>query len=168
MVCLTYVYALVWLAVLVAVASLVGQRPVVITSGSMAPFLAPGDVVLLGDAPTSVEAGEVVTFRHHERDGTLVTHRVVAVNADGTISTRGDANDAPDPYTVRLQDVVGTFGNAVPAVGRPMVWLQDRNLVALGVWGAITAVAVAIGFVPWRRTIHQERRDTASPEAVGP
>jgi signal peptidase len=168
MVCLTYVYALMWLGVLVAVASVIGQRPVVITSGSMAPLLAPGDVVLLGDAPRSVEPGDVVTFRHPGRDGTLVTHRVVAVDADGTISTRGDANDAPDPYTVQLRDVVGTFGNAVPAVGRPLVWLQERNIAALGAWGAITAAAVAVGFVPWRRTGRLDEGDTGTREEVAP
>ena len=78
-------------------------RFVTIEGGSMAPAIARGDLILVTPAPAQVEPGMILVLRV---GGQLVTHRVVAVNADGTFITRGDANAVDDawggqPVTVR-------------------------------------------------------------------
>ncbi len=63
--------------------------------------------VIIGRTPSSDEhyvPGEVVAF---QGQNSVVTHRVVAINPDGTLVVRGDANDVDDPTPVQPQDVRG-------------------------------------------------------------
>ncbi len=64
-------------------------RFVTVEGGSMAPAISRGDLILVAPAPSKVEPGMILVM---SVGGELVTHRVVAVNADGTFVTRGDAN----------------------------------------------------------------------------
>ncbi|MCW8171877.1 signal peptidase I [Natrialba swarupiae] len=64
--------------VIYAVPGVIGaEYSFVVLTGSMAPAIDPGDVVIVGETePTTIESGDVITF---VRDGadTPVTHRVV-------------------------------------------------------------------------------------------
>lgn len=67
------------------------------------------------------------------------THRVAAVEADGTLQTKGDINAAPDPWRVRGRDLVGRVTGRWWGVG----WLvKALPLLLLGglAWWALTAV----------------------------
>jgi len=70
-------------------------RFVSVEGGSMAPAIARGDLILVAPAPAKVEPGMILVLRV---GGALVTHRVVAVNPDGTFVTRGDANTVDDAW----------------------------------------------------------------------
>jgi len=84
------------LALALAVALLVGLRPLVIRSDSMAPTLRAGDLLLVRTVPAAVVAvGDVVTFADSSRRGELVSHRVIAIEqrgAERAFVTRGDQN----------------------------------------------------------------------------
>ena len=88
--------------VLSRVGPLMGVDPVIIRSGSMAPAIPVGALVIVRAEPLeTIGAGDVVTLRM--RNGQLLTHRVtrVAQLPDGTyLETKGDANEAPDPVLV--------------------------------------------------------------------
>ena len=99
-----------------------GYRAYVVHTGSMEPVLVPGDVVVDARAPVAIEAGDVITFRATATD--LVTHRVVAVADDGTITTRGDANDSADPVVITRDKVVGAVTARIPLAGYLVVYLQ--------------------------------------------
>ena len=58
-----------------------------IVSSSMTPTIQEGDRLELSP-PTSLAVGAIVVFRN---DTMLVCHRVTAIDAQGTLSTRGDA-----------------------------------------------------------------------------
>lgn len=113
-------------------------RLMVVLSGSMAPTLLAGDAVLTRAGVTSLQEGDIVTFR---RQGELVTHRVVEVQA-GQLVTRGDANNAPDPWPVAISDVEGVYVLRLPFLGY-LVWFARQPLgwVSLVILPAAVLVA---------------------------
>lgn len=116
-----------------------GWEPLVITSGSMAPNVRVGDVVVVAPVVGSVRAGTVVTYRDHGSDR-LITHRVVAVRPDGSYVTRGDANAQPDPTPVAPGEVVGEVRLLVPVIGLPAT--TSRTLTVAGLVLLVTIGAL--------------------------
>ena len=127
-----------------------GWTPVTVISGSMAPAIQPGQVVLFEPfRGQDVGPGTVVTFRDHAQDR-LVTHRIVAVHDDGTIATRGDANADADPVPLTRDRIVGVGRLVVPAAGLPALWAHEGRtdllaiVVALSVLTAGSAASAAV------------------------
>lgn len=65
-------------------------KPLIVSS-SMAPTIQAGDRLELSP-PTSLTVGSIVVFRN---DSLLVCHRIMGVDQQGTLSTRGDATQSP-------------------------------------------------------------------------
>ena len=124
-------------------------RTMTMLTGSMAPVIDPGDVVV--STPLDIEdvqVGMVITYHIPIDDHRVVTHRVIDVqrSADGTVTvqTQGDANDAPDPWTAVLTgDTAYQVQAVVPEIGHLITALRSSTLstlfvqlvpVALGVW----------------------------------
>jgi len=83
----------------------IGWRPFVVESGSMQPRIDVGDIVLA--APESDPEnllGRVTVFDNPDLPGSTKTHRVIALNDDGTMTTKGDANPNADTATLRIGD----------------------------------------------------------------
>src|SRR3712207_4157098 len=80
-----------------------GYRTMTMLTASMSPEIEPGDVTIVTPiAVSEVTEGMVITYHKPIDDRSLVTHRVVSVEkAHGivTVQTKGDANDAIDPWT---------------------------------------------------------------------
>lgn len=105
---------------------------VAIEGGSMAPALEQGDAILITRPPARLKPGMVVVL---QVNGRLVTHRIAAVNANGTFVTKGDANDHADDWsntTVRVSGIVRAhvplLGSILRTVGSGS-WLNDRSEV---------------------------------------
>ena len=127
-----------------------GQRLLIVTSGSMSPFVEAGDVAVLQaiDDPSQLRVGQVVTFwspgsKH------MVPHRIVnlemkpvlekgdggqmvpKLDATGQpimrpyVFTKGDANEAPDPNATPLSLVSGVVVAALPGWGLLLGWVQS-------------------------------------------
>ena len=121
-----------------------GGRWQVVATPSMGTAAPVGTLVLTRPA-TSVEPGDVVTYRPPVANHPLtVTHRVVAVGPDGTFRTRGDINGAEDPWTVRPADLVGKASFIGPGLG----WLVKA--LPLLVSGALLLWWVTRLWVPRR------------------
>lgn len=87
-------------------------------SGSMEPFIMTGDMVLVGPVATPPVLDQVITFKNPE--GVTVTHRIIKVTGDPgqpTYTTKGDNNNAPDPYSTGLSSVVGVWKFTIPKAG---------------------------------------------------
>ena len=133
----------------VGVGALLGFRALVVRSGSMAPAIRSGDVVvtrLVG--PSAVEPGEVVTFRDPSRHGDLVTHRVVQVRRQGdrlAFVTRGDANTGEERWSIPRDGTIGAAMFRVPGAGHVLAWLRTPVLrVALLVMSTLALAALAL------------------------
>jgi signal peptidase I len=124
-----------------------GLSPLVEQTGSMEPVLHPGDVLLARSVPAAeIVRGEVVTFAHPTVPGRTLTHRVVRIERLGgqlAFTTRGDANRAPEHWTIGPQGHVGRLAARVPAVGRLARPVQDPRLRAPLI--AVSALLTSLG-----------------------
>src|SRR5688500_8046815 len=85
-----------------------GYRTMTMLTASMSPAIDPGDVTIVTPlAVTDVTEGMVITYHIPIGEHQLVTHRVLAVEhaPDGsvTVQTKGDANEAADPWLATLE-----------------------------------------------------------------
>jgi signal peptidase I len=150
-----------------------GYRTMTMLTGSMAPEIEPGDITVV--TPLAIEdvtAGMVIAYHIPIDDHRVVTHRVVAVERglDGsvTVQTKGDANEAADPWKATLQGdtawqvqaVVPEVGNVVQALRTPVVSMALR-------YGAVALVAGWLLLSIWRPTPADEAgTDTTDEEAT--
>ena len=105
-----------------------GWHPYVILTGSMAPNIEAGDIVLSSPDPQpELMLGRVVVFEDPGKPNHVLTHRVIGFNADGTLTTKGDANPTPDSIPVEVEAVDGLGRLLVRYVGLPMVWARTGN-----------------------------------------
>ena len=109
----------------------------VVTSGSMAPRIRTGDVVVWNELKADeIGDGTVVVF--DDGLGSRVVHRVIGREEDGSLRTRGDANPEPDSSPVPPPMVHGAGRVLVPLVGLPRVWMVE------GRWWRVLAVTVVL------------------------
>ncbi|WP_197028966.1 signal peptidase I [Blastococcus sp. URHD0036] len=131
-------------------------RTMTMLTGSMAPSIEPGDVVVSTPLSVSdVEVGMVITYHIPIDDHRVVTHRVIEVDrtADGTVSvrTQGDANDAPDPWTAVLTgDTAYQVQAVVPEIGNVITALRNDTLSTLFVQLLPVALGVCMLVSIWR------------------
>lgn len=144
--------------VLIAVGPhLFGYRTSTMLTGSMAPGITPGDVVVTTPQPAGeVEVGDVISYHIPVEDHRVETHRIIEVkhNDDGTIAvrTQGDANGAPDPWTATLEgDTVWQMQAVIPEVGNAIRFLRQPVIQNNVFWVALVALlALGLGMI-WRR-----------------
>lgn len=136
-----------------------GYRPTLVTSDSMRPTIAAGDVVLTrATDPEELRAGQVVLVRDATRSTDLL-HRVRRIDAGGIV-TQGDANPTPDAQPFPPTDVGGVGRIVVPSIGRPAL-AAGRNPVAV-VLGAVGAAMVVSSV----RTVRDQRARAAATSAA--
>ena len=135
-----------------------GYRTMTMLTGSMAPMIEPGDVTVV--TPVAVEdvtEGMVITYHQPIGDRSLVTHRVVEVERDTagtvTVRTKGDANEAIDPWTATLQgDTAYRVRAVVPELGHLIQALRAPVLTQVLLYGAPALLAGWLLLGIWRPT----------------
>ena len=125
-------YLVSMLAWVLVPAVVMGWTPTVIVSGSMAPAIRPGDVVLIERTSTNRAPGAILAFTLEQ--GETVLHRVARSPQPGIYVTRGDANPEVDSTPVPEAAVLGQARLVVPLIGYPGVWARDsdRSAIAAG------------------------------------
>ncbi|MCJ7560827.1 signal peptidase I, partial [Candidatus Bathyarchaeota archaeon] len=74
-------------------------------TGSMEPAIPVGGIVVIKPVDSeTLKTGDIICFQLSE--DTSVTHRIVNIT-DGGLVTKGDANDGPDQWTVKKENVIG-------------------------------------------------------------
>jgi signal peptidase I len=148
--------AIIAFAVLAVGPHVLGYRTLTMLTGSMAPRINPGDVTISTPVTTSeITPGMVITYHMPIADHSLVTHRVVSVahGADGavTVQTKGDANDAKDPWTATLQgDTAYQVRAVVPGIGHVIRLLRTPAVAPVLLSGAPTLLAGWLLLSIWR------------------
>ncbi|MBT1680374.1 S26 family signal peptidase [Curtobacterium aurantiacum] len=95
-----------------------GGRWFVVETPSMGEAAPVGTLVL--DLPVDVatlNVGDIVSFETSANPDVVYTHRIVSIDGDGGLHTRGDVNGAVDPWTLTQADVIGTPALLVPHIG---------------------------------------------------
>ena len=106
-------------AVLIFFAPRFGWQVDTVLSGSMEPAIPTGSILVSRTvASDSINVGDIITFSGSGRDR-FITHRVTAIDRTNGIvfTTKGDANNAEDPYPVPAENVVGKVLVHIPFLG---------------------------------------------------
>lgn len=161
------------LATLVIILPLaVGGSPLTVLTSSMEPNLPPGTLVIVKPTPIEdIRIGQVVTYQIASGRPELATHRVVSrtVSEAGeiTLTTQGDANNAPDPDPIREIQLRGTVWYAIPYLGWVNTWLtgDTRAWIVPILAGALFAYAAWM-LVSGIRDRRASRRDADADDAA--
>jgi signal peptidase I len=130
-----------------------GWKPFLVTSGSMAPAMNPGDLVITEAAGPgeAFNPPTIITFRDPGRG--LVTHRVVKAErvqgGEVRYTTKGDANRVAESGTVGQADLVGSVRFVLRHAGKPVWWAQQGLWGPFGAWAlaSLAAVSLAAGLL---------------------
>ena len=132
-----------------------GWATYVVQSGSMAPAVAAGDALIAAPVDAAiVRPGQILVVDDPAVPGRTLTHRLAELRPDGTLVTRGDANEGPDSTPVRPEGVRGLVRLRVPFVGLPGMWWRDGRHLLLAAAALGTAAAVALAATdPYRQPV---------------
>lgn len=118
------VFALVVLSLLVP-ATLFATRVIpygvyVVHTGSMKPTMPLASAVIVRDDQPKLN--EPIAFYQHNE---VITHRWIGTNSDGTLITKGDANETADPWRLNKSDVIGGVTAIVPQLGFWITYVKN-------------------------------------------
>jgi signal peptidase len=129
-----------------------GWSSAVVESGSMCPVYGVGDVVLVEPVTASDVAtlrdGSVLLINDPARLGAPLLHRLLRHGPDGSLVTKGDANQVADSTPVLPGEVRGVARWSIPLVGLPTIWTRERDYVPLA-WSML--MLVGLGWPTRRR-----------------
>jgi signal peptidase I len=163
----TLVIAVIWASLGLAVGAILaagaprvlGFTSLTVLSGSMEPAIETGDIVVGQPIRAErAEVGDVVSFRE---PGTqrLVTHRVRSIRIAGGsahLTTKGDANNAPERWTISRRGKVSRALYRLPKLGYARSLLEGP----LGRFGLIVIPAILLAALAlvriWRPGHHSQ------------
>ncbi len=105
-------------------------QPIAVLSNSMLPTFARGDAVIMKKIDKKdLKKLKKGTILYYSKEGRLVVHRIVSVKHtdDGKVevTTKGDNNNANDPWVITEDDMIGTVSFMIPYIGYPSVWVNE-------------------------------------------
>jgi signal peptidase I len=140
------------LTALVALPGLFGYQALTVVSGSMEPTLGTGSVVIDEViSPLDASPGDIVTFADPANPRQL-THRLKRMRVKGDTAymvTLGDANDAPEHWTVPVDGQIGRVQYQIPKLGYMRAALTGRE-ARLGLLGAVMLLGGLLVVDIWR------------------
>jgi signal peptidase I len=100
----------------------------VVKSESMQPCINMGDLIITGRPGSwfcpDIRPGTIISYKVKD---VTVTHRVVSVDINGTLVTRGDAVKVPDAPAVQPSQVAGIYLFRLPKVGYLTNFLHTKT-----------------------------------------
>lgn len=154
--------------------SIGGYMALRVTTGSMAPTYDVDTLIVVKKTdPSKVKEGDVISFYSSDPalNGAVNTHRVVAVkqeNGHYTYQTKGDGNNAVDPYEADGDYLLGTvvasslfLGKLVRLVSNPLIFIPVI-IIPL----AVMLLANLIRTISYAKQIAREEEEAAVREMV--
>ena len=122
-----YPVIIVLLILTILISGIGKYRMVAIGSGSMEPVYYRGDAVIYKRISQNekIEVNRIIAY---EKNGTLITHRVVNVseiNGSYVYKTKGDKNLYADDYVVYENDIFGVVIYKLSYIGYPTIWFNE-------------------------------------------
>lgn len=89
---------------------ILGYRPIYVMTGSMEPTMLTNSLAMTKASKSMDElaVGDIITFRVYDelaQKELTITHRIIGISDDGVIQTQGDNNDAPDNFSLTIDNV---------------------------------------------------------------
>lgn len=125
-----------------------GYGGAVVLSGSMEPAIMTDELIIVKAADTYA-VGDIVVYQTGRM---LVVHRIVDM-ADGTVTTRGDANNTDDA-PVELSQIKGKVIAHIPDVGTAVRIIKTPWATALLIIGAVVTVEL-----PYRKKKNEDMEE---------
>ena len=134
------------IAALLFVPKIIGYGQYAVLSGSMEPNIHVGEVVIDKPFdPDEIDVGTVITYQISA--DTLVTHRIVAIDADNeVVTTKGDANDAEDASPVSYDNILGIYAFNVPYLG--YISIYSKTPLGIAAICGVLVVVILLNFIP--------------------
>jgi signal peptidase I len=132
-----------------------------VMSASMEPTIKTGDMVVLKRLDGPARVGDVVSIsvpndaRARLGYPPVVIHRIVHIDADGAVTTQGDAFDKPDDFRVPRSALTTKVVATVPAAGRALAFLGSP----LGPLWLVGGGALLVGMPLLERYRDGQRRE---------
>ncbi len=138
--------ALAWViiaaAALFVVLYFLGIRPYAVATGSMEPAIHQGSLCFINERTPfeEVTPGQVIAFKTGEM---LVTHRAVRVE-NGSITTKGDANNTEDSAKVTRENYIGKNEAVIPFFGKIPIYVRtfSGKCVVIGAFSAFLLIGL--------------------------
>ncbi len=121
----------------------------VVLSGSMEPTLSVNDLVFVR-ATGDYEVGDVVVY---QSGSSRVIHRITRILEDGSVVTKGDANNTEDE-PVPAEDVKGEMVGKVPVLGAAVRFLQTPIGIII-----VIAILILLINLSWRKEKKEDAGD---------
>lgn len=134
-----------------------GYQTSTMLTGSMAPLINPGDVVVTVPTPiTDVKVGDIITYHIPVEDQRVETHRIteISTTADGgvAVQTKGDANNGIDPWIATLQgQTVDKQVTTIPYVGNAIRALREPIVMNILMYGAPAVLVIGMLASIWTK-----------------
>lgn len=144
----------------------IGFSPVL--TASMRPAYAPGDLLITAPADVaSLRPGQIAVFTP-PGETVPFAHRITAIAgtpAQPVLTTKGDANPAPDHWRAALnQTQVPVVVTVIPSAGTALLWIQNplQRALLTGLLG-LSITGSAIWWILRTTPDHNGRRSTPGP-----
>lgn len=120
----------------------------VVESGSMAPTLNVGDIIIVkGISSSSLKIGDIIVYQK-SKSNSVIVHRIVSIIKSGDtmlIRTKGDNNSIEDPWYVTPQEVKGIVIYKIPYLGYIPLVFQTYPLLYLALF-LLLAITLILPF----------------------
>jgi signal peptidase len=149
-----------------------GYQTLTMLTGSMAPLINPGDVVVTAPAPIhDIKVGDIITYHIPVEDQRVETHRVteITANADGSIAvkTKGDANNGVDPWTATITGpTVDRHVATIPHIGGIIRAVREPVVLYILTYGAPAILVISMLASIWGKSTKTEGKMTATEEEL--
>jgi signal peptidase I len=134
-----------------------GYQTSTMLTGSMAPLINAGDVVVSLPKPvSSLQTGDIITYGIPVEDHRVETHRIIEIarNGNGTtdVRTKGDANNGADPWIATLHgDTVHVHAATIPYLGTAIRALREPVLLQGLMYGAPAVLVTMVLLSIWKK-----------------
>lgn len=127
-------------------------------TGSMEPAIPVGSIVVIKPVdPEALKIGDIICFKLSEP--TSITHRIFNVTDEG-FTTKGDANEDPDQWIVKKENVIGKVILTIPFIGYIGYFVRTP----IGFILLIILPASLIIILEIRNIIKELRKKTRTPQ----
>ena len=141
----------------------------IVQSGSMEPSIKTGALVILKPS-TEYHIGDVIMFGEDTKTKVPTTHRIVADEVRSGVfyyTTKGDANEDPDPQQVAQSEVIGKVLFSIPYLGYVLDFAKKPLGFALLIGIPAAIVVFDEGANIWRETKKLRIKKPSTPESYG-